>query len=96
VGDLTTREADATFAELICADREWLNAEFIAVVSASFGAPPRWPRLPAPPRVPPGGLPVGWPAGPMRTATPPASGDAAPLRGLGHQRSPPARVPRPA
>lgn len=64
MGDLTTQEAGARFAELICADDEWLRAEFDALVLASFGAPPAWPRLPAPPWVPPPERPgsiFGWP-----------------------------------
>ena len=40
MGELTTREADATFAELICADPQWLRAEFDALITAGFGAPP--------------------------------------------------------
>ncbi len=49
---LATREADAAFADLICADPQWLRAEFDALISASFGEPPA-PPPPAPPRVPP-------------------------------------------
>ena len=33
--DLATREADTAFAELICADAQWLREEFDALVSAS-------------------------------------------------------------
>ena len=50
--DLATREADTAFAELICADPQWLREEFDALISASFGQPPAAPP-PAPPRVPP-------------------------------------------
>ena len=46
--DLATREADTAFAELICADAQWLREEFDALVSASFGQPPAAPP-PAPP-----------------------------------------------
>ena len=49
--DLATREADTAFAELICADAQWLREEFDALISASFGQPPAAPP-PAPPRVP--------------------------------------------
>ena len=49
---LYTREAGAAFADLICDDPQWLDAEFDALVSASFGEPPA-PPPPAPPRVPP-------------------------------------------
>ena len=49
---LTTREAGAAFADVICADPQWLDAEFDALISASFSEPPA-PPPPAPPRVPP-------------------------------------------
>jgi len=44
---LSTREADAAFADLICADPQLLRAEFDALISASFSEPPAPPR-PAP------------------------------------------------
>jgi hypothetical protein len=50
--DLATYEAETAFADLTCADPEWLRDEFDALVSASFGQPPAPPR-PAPPQVPP-------------------------------------------
>jgi hypothetical protein len=50
--DLATREADTAFAELICADAQWLREEFDALISASFSQPPAAPP-PAPPWVPP-------------------------------------------
>ena len=40
----TTHEAGGTFAELICADPQWLDAEFSALMTANFTAPPAWPR----------------------------------------------------
>jgi hypothetical protein len=49
---LRAREADVSFADLICADPQWLDAEFDALISASFSEPPAPPR-PAPPWVPP-------------------------------------------
>ena len=49
---LSTREADVAFADLICSDPQWLDAEFDALIAASFGEPPGAPP-PAPPRVPP-------------------------------------------
>ena len=49
---LTTREAGAAFADLVYADPQWLDAEFDALISASFSEPPA-PPPPAPPRVPP-------------------------------------------
>ena len=50
--DLTTRDVDTVFAELICADPQWLREEFDALIAASFSQPPAAPP-PAPPRVPP-------------------------------------------
>jgi hypothetical protein len=50
--DLDTRDADTVFAELICADAQWLREEFDALIAASFSQPPAAPP-PAPPRVPP-------------------------------------------
>jgi hypothetical protein len=85
---VSTREADMAFAELICADPQWLDAEFDALISASFGAPPAPPR-PAPPRVPPRpGFPwqLSWPPwpGPAARAAPAIRPDP------GRERSPPA------
>jgi hypothetical protein len=89
MGELTTREADTRFADLICADPQWLREEFTALVSASFGAPPAWPRPPAPPRVP--GRPPARRRRPRRRAArPAASSPRSMARGLRRQRSPPA------
>ena len=59
---LSTREADAAFADLICTDPQWLREEFDALISASFSEPPAPPpappgsrRAPAPRPRPPGG-----------------------------------------
>jgi len=49
---LSTREADAAFADVVYADQNWVDAEFDALISASFSEPPA-PPPPAPPRVPP-------------------------------------------
>jgi hypothetical protein len=46
-----TQQADAAFAELICADDQWLREEFDALIAANY-QPPGLPP-PAPPRVPP-------------------------------------------
>jgi hypothetical protein len=81
-----TREAGAAFADVVYADRQWVDAEFKALTSASFGVPP------APPVAP------SWV--PSHPGTPPplsrrlASGSAAriiPPAGSAHgrQRSPP-------
>lgn len=89
---LTTREAGAKFAELICADPQWLDQEFSALMAATFSAPPAWPRPPAPPTVPPAGRPRGTPPG--QPARPGHNGlalvgVALRWRGPGRQRSPP-------
>ena len=82
-----TAQAGATFAELICADDQWLREEFDALIAANYQPP--GPPPPAPPRTPP--LPPGhrgqaWSlvAGPRPRAAP-----AHPGGGLRRQRSPP-------
>jgi hypothetical protein len=45
------REAGTAFADVVYSDQQWVDAEFAALISASFGEPPAPP--PAPPRVPP-------------------------------------------
>jgi hypothetical protein len=89
---LRAREADVSFADLICADPQWLDAEFDALISASFSEPPAPPR-PAPPWVPPR---PGFPCRPLPrrpcpglvTVIPPA------IRpDPGRQRSPPEHPP---
>ena len=88
---LSTREAGAAFADLICDDPQWLDAEFDALVSASFGEPPA-PPPPAPPRVPPR---PGIPCPPSRRSGPGPAVLTSPATGLDHgrQRSPPAHPP---
>ncbi|HEY1914438.1 MAG TPA: hypothetical protein VGH27_02580 [Streptosporangiaceae bacterium] len=49
--DARTRQAGATFAELICADDQWLHDEFDALIAANYQPPGR--PVPAPPRTPP-------------------------------------------
>jgi hypothetical protein len=88
---LSTREAGAAFADVVCADQQWVDAEFDALISACFGEPPA-PPPPAPPRVPP------HPGTPPPPSWRPAPGPAAltfPATGPGHgrQRSPPAHPP---
>jgi hypothetical protein len=89
--NVPTRETDPTFADVICADPQWVREEFDALMSACFGEPPV-PPLPAPPRVPsrPGhpSPPPGRPAPGLGAATFPAVGPA-----RGRQRSPPASPP---
>ena len=84
------REAGAAFADVVYADQQWVDAEFDALISASFSEPPA-PPPPAPPRVPP------CPGNPFSLFRPPAPGPVAmtsraakPDRG--RQRSPPARA----
>jgi len=88
---VSTREADAAFADVVYADQQWVDAEFDALISAAFSEPPA-PPPPAPPRVPPR------PGTPFPPSRPPAPGPAAmtlPAIGPDHgrQRSPPARSP---
>jgi hypothetical protein len=90
MGELTTRQADTRFAELICADPQWLREEFTALVSASFGAPPAWPRPPAPPRVP-HRPPQGQRPARQHAARPASRRPVSVAAGLCRQRSPPAR-----
>ena len=88
---LGTREADAAFADLVCADPQWLREEFDALIAAWFSEPPA-PPPPAPPRVPPN---PGTPPPPSRRPAPVPAARTAPAAGPqpGRQRSPPAPVP---
>jgi hypothetical protein len=79
---LTTREAGAAFADVVYADQQWVDAEFDALISASFSEPPA-PPPPAPPRIPP--PPSRRPPLAQAAMTYPATGP-----GHGRQRSPPA------
>ena len=85
---LSTREAGAAFADLICDDPQWLDAEFDTLISASFSEPPA-PPPPAPPRVPPR---PGIPCPPSRQPPPGQAAVTSPATGPDHgrQRSPPA------
>jgi len=87
--DLATRAADTEFADLICADPQWLREEFDALIAASFGCPPA-PPPPAPPKVPPRRGPRYPPSGPW--ADQPPEGRTGPHTEHRHnrQRSPPA------
>ena len=92
--DLATRDANAAFAELICADAQWLREEFDALIAASFSQPPAAPP-PAPPRVPP---PHACTGPPDRSWLPPAAPASTFPRtppGPRRQRSPPAPPPTP-
>ena len=87
--DLATRDADMAFAELICADAQWLREEFDALVAASFSEPPAAPP-PAPPRVPPSPGRAGPPS--RRQPRPGHAAATSPVAAPAHrrQRSPPA------
>ena len=87
--DLAIRDADMAFAELICADAQWLRQEFDALIASSFGQPPAAPP-PAPPRVPPHRRHPGPPRWRRPRLRPPAI--TAPVTAPAHrrQRSPPA------
>jgi hypothetical protein len=88
---LTTREAGAAFADVVYADQQWVDAEFDALISASFSEPPA-PPPPAPPRVPPH---PGTPPPPSRRPAPGPAACTFPATGPDHgrQRSPPAHPP---
>jgi len=87
--NLSTREARAAFADLVYADQQLVDAEFDALIAASYGKPPA-PPPPAPPRVPPRpGIPH--PPVPRPLPGPPATTPAlATGPEHGRQRSPPA------
>jgi hypothetical protein len=87
--DLATRDADAMFAELICADVQWLREEFDALIAASFRQPPAAPP-PAPPRVPPRRPHSGPPGQHRPQPCPPAMAVSVTAPGQRRQRSPPA------
>ena len=84
----STREAGAAFADIVSADQQWVDAEFDALISASFSEPPP-PPPPAPPRVPPH---PGTPPPPSRRPAPGPAARTSPATGpdYGRQRSPPA------
>ena len=88
---VSTREAGAAFADVVYADQQWVDAEFDALISASFSEPPA-PPPPAPPRVPPR---PGTPCPPSRRPAPGPAACTFPATGPGHgrQRSPPAPPP---
>lgn len=82
-----TRQAAAAFAELICADEQWLREEFDALIAANY---PPGPPPPAPPHTP--RLPPHHPAQAAGLAARPARPQATsshPGEGLRRQRSPP-------
>jgi hypothetical protein len=89
-----TRQADAAFAELICADDQWLREEFDALIAANYQPP--GPPPPAPPRVPP--LPPRRRRPVLSPVPRPAPQTLCAHRGGGlrRQRSPPPRPGRPA
>jgi hypothetical protein len=84
---LASRETDAAFADMICADPQWLRAEFDALISASFGQPPVPP--PAPPWVPPHRRPPYPSSGPRPWRFPVVSAFSPAAAGHRRQRSPP-------
>jgi hypothetical protein len=90
---LSAHEVDTAFADLMCADPQWLAEEFDALIAASFGEPPSAPP-PAPPCVPHGpGAPSHEPWSPL-VARPVTAVWPAPRPGLGQPRSPPVPEPR--
>ena len=100
---LSTREADVAFADLICSDPQWLDAEFDALIAASFGEPPgaRRPRrpgsrrAPAPRPRPPGGSGRAGPPSPARLPGRTTAGSAHPRRIPWSAAGPPLPAPSP-
>ena len=86
--DLATRDAELAFADLICADAQWLREEFDALIAASFDQPPAAPP-PAPPRVPPHRHHPGPPAKRYTRPSCPAMTPPVTAPGRRRQRSPP-------
>jgi hypothetical protein len=84
---LTARAAHAAFADVVYADQQWVDAEFDALISASYGEPPA-PPPPAPSRVPPR---PGIPRPPSRRPAPGPAATPSLAAGPEHgrQRSPP-------
>jgi hypothetical protein len=88
MGDLAIRGLESAFADVICADEQWLREEFDALISVSFNEPPAPPR-PAPPQVPPCG-PWRPPARPRPGVRPARVAFARAAPGHRRERSPPA------
>jgi hypothetical protein len=87
--DLATRDTGTAFAELICADAQWLREEFDALIAASFSQPPAAPP-PAPPRVPPPPGRTNHPGRRRPQPGPPGINRPVTTPGQRRQRSPPA------
>ena len=84
---LCTRQVGAAFAELICADEQWLRDEFDALIAANYRPPSPPPAPPCTPPHPPRRLaPATGPApGPGR----PQADSSRPGARRQRQRSPP-------
>jgi hypothetical protein len=82
------REQGTSFADVVYADQQWVDAEFAELISASFSEPPVQPP-PAPPRVPP---PPGYSPPSIPGPVPVLAARAIPAPGPAwcRQRSPPA------
>ncbi|MFC6881390.1 MULTISPECIES: hypothetical protein [Actinomadura] len=88
---LTPSRVDREFAALVYADDQWLREEFDALMTAAYGAPPRRPGPPAPPRTPPTGRPWRHPVPPQGVRNG-ATSDGLPRNpalDMRRQRSPP-------
>jgi hypothetical protein len=86
----TTWRTTGEFAELICADDQWLREEFDALIAASYGRPPALPGPPAPPHTPPGRRPRRRPVSSVRARTRAGTRTPASHGTIRRQRSPPA------
>lgn len=84
--DQGTVRADEDFWDLVCADDEWLRAEFDAIIAAGFPEKGRRPRLPRRPGQRPRSVRPA--AGSLHASTP---GRATRGRTFPRERSPPWR-----
>ena len=85
LGDLDAATLQDELLDLLCADEQWLQSEFDAIMAAE------WPTVPSPPTAPPVGhrrTTPGHPSG-DDTLPPPATSRGPTLERWRRQRSPP-------
>jgi hypothetical protein len=82
--------ASSEFAELVCADPDWVRAEFDAIVAANFDTSP--PHQHRPPRPDSSGPTAPAPAAGAVTTPASASGVVLPINRWRRQRSPPTQI----
>jgi hypothetical protein len=88
---MATPATSAGFADLICADPEWVQAEFDALIAAAFGGPPAGHTPPAPPHVPAADRSPRYPLPPRPRILPPVTVTRGARDVQRRQRSPPHR-----